>query len=198
MLDKVTASAGETLDVEVIRAGGVHSTLQITPALSDDVDPVTGAPVKVGRIGAAPKATLLRQPVAFGDAVVSGWDATWRMGGAVVKVVGGLFSGAVSVKQLGGPIAIARTSFEAAKNGWEDLLSLLAFLSINVAVLNMLPIPLLDGGQILLRVIERVKGGEFSVRTQEMIARVGVMAIALLFALVMFNDIKGLVQSFFT
>lgn len=198
VLDKVTASPGETLDVEVVRAGGAHATLQITPALSDDVDQVTGAPVKVGRIGAAPKATVARQSVAFGDAVVSGWDATWRMGGAVVKVVGGLFSGAVSVKQLGGPIAIARTSFEAAKNGWEDLLSLLAFLSINVAVLNMLPIPLLDGGQILLRVIERVKGGEFSLRTQEMIARVGVMAIALLFALVMFNDIKGLVQSIFT
>lgn len=198
VLDKVTASPGEQLAVEVVRAGGVHATLQITPALSDDVDAVTGAPVKVGRIGAAPKATLARESVAFGDAVVSGWDATWRMGGAVVKVVGGLFSGAVSVKQLGGPIAIARTSFEAAKNGWEDLLSLLAFLSINVAVLNMLPIPLLDGGQILLRVIERVKGGEFSLRTQEIIARVGVMAIALLFALVMFNDIKGLVQSFFT
>ena len=118
------------------------------------------------------------------------------MGGAVIKVVGGLFSGAVSVKQLGGPIAIARTSFEAGKGGWEQLLSLLAFLSINVAVLNMLPVPLLDGGQILLRVIERAKGSEFSVRTQELIMRVGVLAIALLFALVMFNDIKGLVKLF--
>jgi regulator of sigma E protease len=118
------------------------------------------------------------------------------MGGTVVKVVGGLFSGDVSVKQLGGPIAIAKTSFEAAKNGWEDLLGLLAFLSINVAVLNMLPIPLLDGGQILLRIVESAKGSELSARTQEAIARVGVLAIALLFALVMFNDIKGLVQQF--
>ena len=61
----------------------------------------------------------------------------------------------------------------------------------------MLPVPLLDGGQILVRIAERVKGGEFSMRTQEMIARVGVVAIALLFALVMFNDIKGLLTSFF-
>ncbi len=198
VLDKVTASPGQPLDIDVVRAGGDRTTLHITPALSDDVDQVTGAPVKVGRIGAAPRATITREAVDFGDAVSSGWDATWRMGGAVVKVVGGLFSGAVSVKQLGGPIAIARTSFQAAKNGWEDLLSLLAFLSINVAVLNMLPIPLLDGGQILMRVIESAKGSEFSVRTQEMIARVGVMAIALLFALVMFNDIKALVQQFFT
>ncbi|MBK6488716.1 MAG: RIP metalloprotease [Gemmatimonadetes bacterium] len=197
VLDKITASPGQPLAIEVVRPSGERASLQITPALSDDVDPVTGAPVKVGRIGAAPRGTVAREDVGFGDAVVAGWNVTWVMGGAVVKVVGGLFSGEVSVKQLGGPIAIARTSFQAAKNGWEDLLSLLAFLSINVAVLNMLPIPLLDGGQILLRVVESLKGGEFSMRTQEMIARVGVMAIALLFALVMFNDIKGLVQQFF-
>ena len=197
VLEKVTASAGEQLTVEVVRATGERATLQVTPVLSDDVDPATGAPTKVGRIGAAARASGLREKLAFGEAVGAGWDATWGMGGAVVKVVRGLFVGDVSVKQLGGPIAIARTSFQAAKNGWEDLLGLLAFLSINVAVLNMLPVPLLDGGQILVRVIESVKGSEFSMRTQEMIARVGVLAIALLFALVMFNDIKGLVQTFF-
>lgn len=197
VLEKVSASPGEQLEFDVIRAGA-HVSLRVTPVLSDAQDLDTGAPIKVGRIGLAPRPQSVRESVSLGTAFALGWDDTWQMGGSVIKVVRGLFSGAVSVKQLGGPIAIARTSFEAAKSGWETLLKLLAFLSINVAVLNMLPIPLLDGGQILLRVIERVKGGEFSLRTQEMIARVGVMAIALLFALVMFNDIKGLVQSFFT
>ena len=79
VLDKVTASPGERLDVEVVRAGGAHTTLQITPSLSDDVDQITGAPVKVGRIGAAPRATLAKQSVGFGEAVASGWDTTWRM-----------------------------------------------------------------------------------------------------------------------
>jgi regulator of sigma E protease len=196
VLDRITESPDRPLDIDVVRASGERTSLRITPALSDDVDQVTGAPVKVGRIGAAPRGVVARQPLAAGEAMSAGWDATWQMGGAVLKVVGGLFSGQVSVKQLGGPIAIARTSFQAAKNGWEDLLSLLAFLSINVAVLNMLPVPLLDGGQILVRIIESVKGSEFSMRSQEMIARVGVLAIALLFALVMFNDIKGLVQQY--
>lgn len=196
VLDKVTSSPGQPIELEVVRASGERATLRMTPTLSDDVDPVTGTRVQVGRIGAAPRAQSVREDVPLGEAIASGWDVTWRMGGTVVKVVGGLFSGDVSVRQLGGPIAIARTSFEAAKNGWEDLLGLLAFLSINVAVLNMLPVPLLDGGQIVLRIVESVKGSEFSARTQEAIARVGVLAIALLFALVMFNDIKGLVQQF--
>lgn len=197
LLETVSISAGQPLEVTVVRGAGDAVTLTMTPTLSDDLDMVTGAPIKVGRVGVGPRAQTAREDVGMGEAMVAGWDATWRMGGAVVKVVGGLFSGQVSVKQLGGPIAIARTSFEAAKSGWEELLGLLAFLSINIAVLNMLPIPLLDGGQILLRVVEAAKGGEFSARTQELIMRVGVVAIALLFALVMFNDIKGLVGQFF-
>ena len=75
-------------------------------------------------------------------------------------------------------------------------MSLIAFLSINVAVLNLLPIPILDGGQILINVLKSVKGSAFSARTREYILRAGLVAIALLFALVMFNDIKGLVGIF--
>ncbi|HEX4932414.1 MAG TPA: site-2 protease family protein, partial [Gemmatimonadaceae bacterium] len=165
VLAKVSISAGQTLAFEVVRAGE-RLSLPVTPSLSDDLDPVTGAPVKVGRIGAVARQSTEREKLPLGSAIGAGWGATWEMGGAVVKVVRGLFVGDVSVKQLGGPIAIARTSFQAAKNGWEDLLGLLAFLSINVAVLNMLPVPLLDGGQILVRIAERVKGGEFSLRTQ--------------------------------
>ena len=71
-----------------------------------------------------------------------------------------------------------------------------SLLSINVAVLNLLPVPILDGGQILLNVLETAKGSAFSDRTREYILRAGLVAIALLFALVMFNDIKGLVQRF--
>jgi regulator of sigma E protease len=86
----------------------------------------------------------------------------------------------------------------AAKSGWDNVFYLLAFLSINVAVLNLLPIPILDGGQIVLNIVESAKGSAFSLRTREYILRAGLVAIALLFALVMFNDIKGLWQSFIT
>jgi regulator of sigma E protease len=85
----------------------------------------------------------------------------------------------------------------AAKAGMESLLTLIAFLSINLAVLNLLPIPILDGGQVLLTVAEAAKGSRFSDRTRENLMRVGLAAIALLFVVVMFNDIKGLVLSIF-
>jgi regulator of sigma E protease len=87
-------------------------------------------------------------------------------------------------------------SVQAARGGIETLVLLIAFLSINVAVLNLLPVPILDGGQILLNVLETAKGSAFSARTREYILRAGLLAIALLFALVMFNDIKGLLQRF--
>ena len=74
---------------------------------------------------------------------------------------------------------------------------LIALLSINVAVFNLLPIPILDGGQILINVIESAKGSPFSMRTREYILRVGLFAIALLFAIVMYNDTRaGFVKLF--
>ena len=135
-----------------------------------------------------------REQVAFSDAVVIGTDSTWKQGSGIVDLVRGIFAGDVSTSQLGGPIAIAQVSVQAARYGLETLFGLIALLSINVAVLNMLPVPILDGGQILLNVLEAAKGSAFSERTREYILRAGLVAIALLFVLVMFNDLKGIVQ----
>ena len=192
VVDLIADSPGRPLTFSVIRPTGETATLTITPEAAADSDAVTGAPIEIGRIGIVRRAEVTRESVGFGTALLDGWGATMAMSRDVFKVLGGLFSGQVSVKQLGGPIQIARVSFQAARSGVETLLYLLAFLSINIAILNMLPIPMLDGGQILLRIIESVKGSEFSARTQEYIMRAGVLAILMLFVLVMFNDIKSL------
>jgi regulator of sigma E protease len=147
-------------------------------------------------MGAAPRSKLAREQMTFPEAIVAGWNKTWENASGIVQIVRGLFSGAVSTSQLGGPISIGVVSVQAAQGGLETLLLLIAFLSINVAVLNLLPVPILDGGQILLNVLETAKGSAFSARTREYILRAGLLAIALLFALVMFNDIKGLLQRF--
>lgn len=107
-------------------------------------------------------------------------------------MLSGLFSGEVSAKNLGGPIQIARTSVQAAKSGPETLWSLIAFLSLNIAILNLVPIPVLDGGQILMVLAERLKGSAFSGRTREAFARVGVLAVLALIVLVTFNDLRSL------
>lgn len=192
--ERVSAAPGRELAFEIVR-GGTTMTVRVTPELTPDTSDI-GTLVEVGRIGAASTRNIARESMGLGESVVAGWNSTWAMGTAVIRVVGGLVTGQVSVSQLGGPITIARTSVEAARSGLETLFSLIAFLSINVAVLNLLPIPILDGGQILLNVAEGIKGSAFSVRTREYILRAGLVAIALLFALVMFNDVKGLVGLF--
>jgi regulator of sigma E protease len=195
VLTRVSASPGREIAIEVAR-GGERVRIPVVPEATVDTNPLTGREVTVGRIGAAPVNRVIREPVGLGEAAVNGWRATWAMGGAVVTVVGGLFSGGVPVSQLGGPIAIGRASVEAARSGVEQLLSLVAFLSINIAVLNLLPVPVLDGGQILLNILEAARGSAFSARTREMILRAGLAVILLLFVLVMFNDLKGLAELF--
>ena len=196
VVERVKASPERALTIDVVRGGSERKTITVVPELADGQDEITGAPVRVARIGVAPKLQAARERLGFGESLIVGATATWEMGENVVRFVGGFFSGAVSVRNVGGPIAIARVSFQAAQNGWIDLLSLLALLSVNVAILNLLPIPMLDGGQILLRIAESIKGSEFSVGTQEVIMKFGLAAIVLLFALAMFNDITGLVKLF--
>lgn len=194
-LREVTARPGATMRVEVVRAGA-PTTLTVTADSVRERDPVTGERRLVGRIGMGPKVVTTHVPVGFGEAVALGARGTIRMGTEVVNVVRGLFGGTVGVDQLGGPIAIARASVATARSGWEPLFTLIAFLSINLAVLNLLPVPILDGGQIIVTVAEGVRGKPFTLKTRENLMKAGVALILVLFSIVMFNDIKGLVTSF--
>src|SRR5690606_30656710 len=99
--------------------------------------------------------------------------------------------------QLGGPVEIARSSVVAAESGMETLWALSAFLSINLAILNLLPIPLLDGGQIVLQLVEGAIRREVPMMVKEWYARIGLAAILLLFVTVTFNDIRRIVTGWF-
>jgi regulator of sigma E protease len=191
MLNTVSASAGKEIAIGVVRAGR-PVTVRVTPIPQQGMEAATGRKVTVGRIGAYPKDRLERDRLSLPSATVAGGQATWAMATSVVGVVGGLFQGSISVKNLGGPVAIARTSVAAARNSLESVWALIAFLSINLAILNLLPIPILDGGQVVMTIAESIKGSPISVRTREMVMRLGLAAIVALFAVVMFNDIVAL------
>jgi regulator of sigma E protease len=196
MVDQVAPSANKPLTFAVSRKASIE-TLTVTPKPVEEPDPTTGAPVTVGKIGAMARDLSQREPIGLGEAVVSGSKATWSTAGSILRFIHDLVVGRVSVKQLGGPIAITRASVTAAKSGIEELFSLIALLSINVAVLNLFPIPILDGGQILITIAESAKGRPFSLRTREYIQRFGLVAIALLFLVVMYNDTRaGFVKLF--
>jgi RIP metalloprotease RseP len=190
MVDVVGPSAGKAVVFQLSR-GGALDTLTIVPTGVEEPDPQTGVSHTVGKIGAAARDLSERRPLGLVAAASSGVRVTWVNAGAVFRFLGDIGVGKVSVAQLGGPIAITRASVAAARSGIDVLFQLIALLSINVAVLNLLPIPILDGGQILINVLESAKGSPFSMRTREYILRLGLVAIALLFAIVMFNDTRA-------
>ncbi|MBV9879131.1 MAG: site-2 protease family protein [Gemmatirosa sp.] len=196
LLDRVSAITSGAADFAVVR-GGQTVHVAVTPRVTQVTDELTSERRSVGRVGIAPRNAVLRERIPLGGAVAEGWRDTWLSAGSVIGVVRGLFAGRVAVSNLGGPIQIARTSVAAARNGAESLLTLVAFLSINIAVLNLLPIPVLDGGQVLINVLEAAKGSAFSLRTREYILRAGLVAIGLLFVTVMWNDIARLVGDVF-
>jgi len=187
--ERVGASAGASVPFEVIRDGR-RVSLVLRPESTVVKDPVTKASRTVGKIGAVGADVTAREPMTFGESLTTGVQQTWTTATKIVDVVKGLLTGGVSPRQLGGPIAITRASVQAAQSGLESLFMLIALLSVNVAILNLLPIPILDGGQILLNVAEAAKGSPFSARTREYILRFGLVAILLIFALSTFNDVK--------
>ncbi|MEK7403089.1 MAG: RIP metalloprotease RseP [Gemmatimonadota bacterium] len=191
MVVVVARSAGKPVAMQVGRADGRHN-VEITPRAQAGVDPVTGERGLVGKLGAYPPDLSTREPVSALEAVAGGFRATWFMGTSIIGTVSDLVTRRVSVDQLGGPIAITRASVQAARSGMENLWYLIALLSVNVAVLNLLPIPILDGGQILINVMESARGTPFTLKTREYILRGGLFFILILFVLVMFNDAKAL------
>jgi regulator of sigma E protease len=184
----VSQAPEKTLRFTVMR-GGQTLNVDVAPKATVDTMPVTHEVRTLGKIGAGPSLSVTRrEPLGVGSAIRAGARTTWFMGGAIVDIVKKLLTNRISVRQLSGPVGITQMSVEAARSGLESLFSLIALLSINVAILNLLPIPVLDGGQILINVLESAKGKPFSLRTREYILRFGLLAIALLFVVVMYND----------
>ena len=196
VVERVAPVTNGTVTLRVVRAGAPRD-VTLAPRPERAQDPVTGTPKTVGRIGVLPRAVEARERLSLGGALAEGARETAFAATSVVRVLRGLFGGDVAVSNLGGPIAIARTSVEAARLGFEPLLRLIAFLSINIAVLNLLPIPVLDGGQVVVNLLEAAKGSAFSLRTREYILRAGVAAVALLFVTVMWNDLARLAGDLF-
>jgi regulator of sigma E protease len=183
----VSPHPGVPISITVM-SHGASRTVTVTPRATPDTNPASGVVQTVGKIGAAPRIDSRRHPMPVPEALSQAWRTTGTLAGLIFQEVHDLATRRASLSSLSGPVGIAKISVDAARNGLEVLWDLIAFLSINVAILNLLPIPILDGGQILVNVIEALKGRPFSMRTREYILRVGLVAIGALFLLVMFND----------
>ena len=109
--------------------------------------------------------------------------------GLIFRTIGGLFVGQTSLKQLQGPVAIAQLSGESAQLGWAALFSLMATLSLNLGLLNLFPIPMLDGGHILIMGLEGIARRDFSMQVKEKMLLAGFVVILMLMVTVIYNDL---------
>jgi regulator of sigma E protease len=186
----VEHSSGTPVTVGVLRDGAPVS-LSVTPVADTVTDLATGELTHTGRIGVA--AGQSTQSVGLGRAVVDGGRATVDMATLVFTSLRRIATRKTSVTELGGPVMIATTSVQAARQGGSVLFYLISLLSVNLAVFNLLPIPILDGGQIVVQMVEAIRGQPLSDRARENVARVGLAFILALFVMVTFNDIKRII-----
>jgi regulator of sigma E protease len=110
-----------------------------------------------------------------------------------LKMMGRMLAGDVSVKNLSGPVSIAQYAGQSAQLGWVQFLNFLALISISLGVLNLLPVPVLDGGQLMYHIAEVIKGSPVSERAMEIGLRVGLTLLLGLTAFAFYNDIHRLV-----
>jgi regulator of sigma E protease len=116
-------------------------------------------------------------------------DQNWTWTKMIVQTLGGLFTRNTSVKQLMGPVAIADLSGMAAEQGWLTLFSLMAMISLNLGLLNLMPIPVLDGGHIAILALEGVSRRDFSMKVKEKMLLAGFVVLLMLMVTVIYNDL---------
>ena len=192
----VSISANETLSIDVDR-GGAPVTLKAIPQLKELKDNF-GNVHRLGVLG-------ISRSMSPGDiktekagplrAIVMGAQETWFVVDRTLAYIGGVFVGREAADQLGGPIRIAQVSGQVATAGFTALIHLTAVLSVSIGLLNLFPIPLLDGGHLLFYAIETIRGRPLSERAQEVGFRIGLAVVVMLMIFATFNDILRLATS---
>lgn len=191
---KIRASPGQGLDIAYLRQG-VSGSVQVIP------EAVTERGGLIGRIGVAPKdAGASREAVmtvvryAPAAAFFRALDETWDKASFSLVMMGKMLTGEVSWRNLSGPVTIADYAGQSARLGVDYYLKFLALVSISLGVLNLLPIPVLDGGHLMYYMIEIIKGGPVSERVMEIGQQIGLALLLMLMAFAFYNDINRLVS----
>jgi regulator of sigma E protease len=163
-----------------IRRDGVVQDVVVTPRMTGD-KPMIGAQI-------SPVETRMVEPGPLEAAKLS-VQKNWEWTRSIVETLVGLFTRETSVKQLMGPVAIADLSGSAAEAGWIPLFSLMAMISLNLGLLNLMPIPVLDGGHIFILALEGLARRDFSMRVKEKMLLAGFVVLLMLMVTVIYNDL---------
>jgi regulator of sigma E protease len=175
----IRKNANTPLTLSVLRAGSA-TTITVTPRLNG----------KVGYLGVTPvDDTKTIKPSILGAFRLSA-EKNWGMTQMIGQTIWGLLTRELSPKQLMGPIAIAQVSGESAQLGWLPLLGLMVTLSLNLGLLNLMPIPMLDGGHIMIMALEGIARRDFSVKVKEKVLLAGFVVLMMLMVTVFYNDLS--------
>jgi regulator of sigma E protease len=187
----VSSRPGRDISIEVERDG---SQVRIVAAVARVQD--QGRPV--GRLGIMlaegarvwPPGLLAMRRAGPLDAVAVGVEKTWDMSSLTAQMLWRIVTGQVSAKNISGPISIAEFAGISAYLGLTAFLGFLAVISVSLGVLNLMPVPLLDGGQIVYQLLEAVKGSPLSERAQNFGQQLGIALLVVLMSLAFYNDIS--------
>jgi regulator of sigma E protease len=180
LIESIQGSEGRPLALEVLR-GNERLTINVTPRLSEGT-------VRIGAM-ITPLELKIVEPGPL-EAVKLSLDQNWEWTTQIFQTLGGLFTRQTSVKQLMGPVAIAGLSGEAAQQvSWIPLFTLMAMISLNLGLLNLMPIPVLDGGHIAILALEGVSRRDFSMKVKEKMLLAGFVLLLMLMVTVIYNDL---------
>jgi regulator of sigma E protease len=186
----VRGSAGKAL-LFALERDGEPLELTVTPALRDVADQL-GNSAKVGLIGVSPAARMEFRRSSPATAIVDAVRETWRMVVGTLQAVGEMVVGSRGTQELGGPLRIAQMSGQIASTGIVPVIWFTAVLSINLGLINLFPIPMLDGGHLALYGIEAARGRPLPERGQEIAFRVGLAMVLSLMVFATWNDLVHL------
>ena len=193
----VSANAGRTLTFQIDR-GGAPMTLTATPALKQSKDGFGNSTCQavLGVSRSMAPGDIKTEHVNPLAAVWLGTKETWFIIDRTFSYIGGLFTGRECADQLGGPIRIAQISGQVATLGFLPVLHLAAMLSVSIGLLNLFPVPLLDGGHLMFYMVEATRGRPLSAKAQEIGFRIGFAIVVMLMIFTVFNDTIQLLPRF--
>ncbi len=190
LLEILRRDPGRQLAFELAR-GPEHLTLPVQPKVDTLVD-IDGVRRPVGRIGVAVETNFRSEHLSLMAAVQEGWKSTASSSTQIIRTIRGLFSGRIDKREVGGPIMIGQLAGESARMGLDPFLAFMALISINLAILNLLPVPILDGGQFVFLLAEGITRRPLPIKLRERLSMVGMVLIVLLMGLAFSNDIRRL------
>jgi regulator of sigma E protease len=184
----IKKSAGKPLEMTIQRGKELFS-VSVVPEQGVEKN-LFGEEVKSALIGIVASGKYKKVELGVWEAITEGFLKTWEVTKLTCLTIIKLFQGVVSIKTLGGPIMIGQLTGQAAQEGLSYLIPLLAVISINLGVLNLLPVPILDGGLIIFFLIELIIGKPISLKKRDVAQKVGIFFLAVLIVVVTMNDLS--------